>query len=148
MKTVILAGGLGTRLIEETKLVPKPMIRIGDMPILWHIMKYFSCFGHKEFIICLGFKGNVIRDFFINYDLYMKDVTIELGKKIHSARSRNDQVVVALHLYLKVEIETIKKLTNSFFKLSHASLVLSSALANNGMKTKIQLMYILSLIHI
>lgn len=78
MKVVILAGGLGTRLIEETKLVPKPMIRIGDMPILWHIMKYFSYFGHKEFIICLGYKGDVIRDFFINSLRFNNDIEIDL----------------------------------------------------------------------
>ena len=81
MKVVILAGGFGTRIRDVSENIPKPMIQIGTYPILWHIMKYFSTFGFKEFIICLGFKGNVIRDFFINYDLYMKDVTIELGKK-------------------------------------------------------------------
>ena len=79
MKVVILAGGFGTRIRDVSEDLPKPMIQIGPYPILWHIMKYFSTYGFNEFVICLGFKGNVIRNFFINYELYMKDVTIELG---------------------------------------------------------------------
>ena len=64
MQVIILAGGLGTRLSEETQYIPKPMVEIGGMPILWHIMKTYSSFGHNDFIICCGYKGNVIRDFF------------------------------------------------------------------------------------
>ena len=67
MKVVILAGGFGSRLSEETVTIPKPMIRIGSMPIIWHIMKNFSTQGYKEFIICLGYKGQSIKDFFLNY---------------------------------------------------------------------------------
>jgi len=66
MKTVILAGGLGTRISEETQLKPKPMVEIGGKPILWHIMKIFSHFGFNEFVICCGYKGEVIKDFFKN----------------------------------------------------------------------------------
>lgn len=80
MKTVILAGGLGTRLSEETALKPKPMVEIGEMPILWHIMKYYSKFEINEFIICLGYKGYLIKEFFANYNLHASEVTIDLQK--------------------------------------------------------------------
>jgi len=79
-KAVILAGGLGTRLAEETELRPKPMIEIGGMPILWHIMKIYSAHGINEFIICLGYKGHVIKDFFANYALHRADVTFDLAR--------------------------------------------------------------------
>ena len=67
MKVVILCGGLGTRLREETEFRPKPMAPIGGRPILWHIMKYYAAHGHKEFILCLGYKGEIIKDYFRNY---------------------------------------------------------------------------------
>jgi len=79
MKAVILAGGLGTRISEESALRPKPMIEIGGMPILWHIMKIYSHFGIDEFIICCGYKGYVIKEYFANYFLHMSDVTFNLG---------------------------------------------------------------------
>lgn len=79
MKAVILAGGLGTRLSEETILKPKPMVEIGDMPILWHIMKIYSAYGIKDFIICLGYKGYIIKEYFANYLLHKSDVTIDLS---------------------------------------------------------------------
>ena len=79
MKAVILAGGLGTRLSEETEMRPKPMVEIGGKPILWHIMKIYSSYGFNEFIICLGYKGNMIREYFANYFLYQSDVTINLS---------------------------------------------------------------------
>lgn len=78
MKTVILAGGLGTRLSEETDLRPKPLVEIGGKPILWHIMKIYSHYGLKEFIICLGYKGYLIKEYFYNYFLHNSDVTINL----------------------------------------------------------------------
>jgi glucose-1-phosphate cytidylyltransferase len=78
MKTVILAGGLGTRLSEETVLKPKPMVEIGGMPILWHIMKIYSAYGYNDFIVCLGYKGYVIKEYFTNYFLHQSDVTIDL----------------------------------------------------------------------
>ena len=80
MKVVILAGGFGSRLSEETNLKPKPMLEIGEMPILWHIMKIYSSFGFNEFIILLGYKGYVIKEFFTNYSLHRSDVTIDLQK--------------------------------------------------------------------
>jgi glucose-1-phosphate cytidylyltransferase len=78
MKVIILAGGLGTRLSEETVLKPKPMVEIGDMPILWHIMKIYSSHGFNDFVICLGYKGYVIKEYFANYCLHKSDVTIHL----------------------------------------------------------------------
>jgi glucose-1-phosphate cytidylyltransferase len=77
MKAVILAGGLGTRLSEETVVRPKPMVEIGGRPILWHIMKLYSHFGINDFVICLGYKGNMIKEYIRNYELYTSDVTIE-----------------------------------------------------------------------
>ena len=79
MKVVILAGGYGTRLSEETHLKPKPMVEIGGMPILWHIIKIYSTYGIKEFIICCGYKGYIIKEYFSNYFLHMSDVTIDLS---------------------------------------------------------------------
>ena len=78
MKVVILAGGLGTRISEETHLKPKPMIEIGGKPILWHIMKIYSFYGFKEFIICCGYKGYLIKEYFANYSLHMSDVTLDM----------------------------------------------------------------------
>lgn len=78
MKTVILAGGYGTRLAEETEVRPKPMIEIGGRPILWHIMKIYSAHGLNDFVICLGYKGYIIKEYFANYFLHMSDVTIDL----------------------------------------------------------------------
>lgn len=80
MKAVILAGGLGTRLSEETTIKPKPMIEIGGLPILWHIMKIYSCYGIKEFIICCGYKGYLIKEYFANYYLHSRDFTVDLQK--------------------------------------------------------------------
>lgn len=79
MKVVILAGGLGTRLSEETVVKPKPMVEIGGRPILWHIMKIYSSYGFNEFIICLGYKGYMIKEYFSNYFLHMSDVTFDMG---------------------------------------------------------------------
>ena len=79
MKVVILAGGMGTRISEESHLKPKPMIEIGGKPIIWHIMKIYESYGHNDFIICCGYKGNVIKEYFINYFLYNSDISVEVG---------------------------------------------------------------------
>jgi len=81
MKVVILCGGKGTRLREETEYRPKPMVPIGNRPILWHIMKTYAHYGHKEFVLCLGYKGDMIKDFFRNYHWQTCDVTLSLGQK-------------------------------------------------------------------
>ena len=78
MKAVILAGGLGTRISEETESKPKPMIEIGGMPILWHILKLYSAHGVNDFVICCGYKGYVIKEYFANYFLHMSDVTFDM----------------------------------------------------------------------
>lgn len=90
MKVVILAGGLGTRLSEETVLKPKPMVEIGGMPILWHIMKIYSAHGYNDFVICLGYKGYVVKEYFANYFLHKSDVTIDLSDnsiKVHDSQA-------------------------------------------------------------
>jgi glucose-1-phosphate cytidylyltransferase len=79
MKVVILAGGLGTRLREETEYRPKPMVQIGGRPMLWHIMKIYSHYGYTDFVICLGYKGQMIRDYFLNYETQNRDFTVTLG---------------------------------------------------------------------
>ena len=90
MKAVILAGGLGTRLSEETSVKPKPMVEIGGKPILWHIMKQYSAHGINDFIICCGYKGYVIKEYFANYFLHMSDVTFDMHNnemKVHHHRA-------------------------------------------------------------
>jgi glucose-1-phosphate cytidylyltransferase len=80
-KVVILCGGLGTRLREETEFRPKPMVEIGGRPILWHIMKIYAHYGLRDFVLCLGYRGNVIKDYFLNYEAMNNDFTIELGSQ-------------------------------------------------------------------
>lgn len=80
MKVVIFAGGRGTRIAEESALRPKPMIEIGGKPILWHIMKIYAAYGHTEFVICLGYKGWMIKEYFANYFLHNADITVDLSK--------------------------------------------------------------------
>jgi glucose-1-phosphate cytidylyltransferase len=83
MKVVIFCGGLGTRLREETEFRPKPMVPVGERPILWHIMKHYAHYGHKEFVLCLGYRGDVIKEYFRNYHWNTSDVTLKLGPKPH-----------------------------------------------------------------
>ncbi len=89
MKVVILAGGLGTRISEESNLRPKPMIEIGGKPILWHIMKIYSHYGFTEFVICLGFKGYMIKEYFSNYFLHMSDVTFDMTTNSMEVHQKN-----------------------------------------------------------
>ena len=89
MKVVLLAGGLGTRLSEETSLKPKPMIEIGGKPILWHIMKIYSSFGFNDFVVCLGYKGYYIKEYFANYFLHQSDVTIDLQQNSVEVHNSN-----------------------------------------------------------
>lgn len=89
MKAVILAGGLGTRLSEETVLRPKPMVEIGGMPILWHVMKIYSAHGINDFIICAGYKGYLIKEYFANYFLHMSDVTFDMANNRMEVHARH-----------------------------------------------------------
>lgn len=97
MKTVILCGGQGTRIRDVAENIPKPMIPIGGLPILWHIMKYYAAFGQREFVLCLGYKGDVIRDFFLNYEARTRDFTIQLGHadgiRYHTGHGETDWIV-------------------------------------------------------
>ncbi len=115
MKVVILAGGLGTRLMEETGSVPKPMVTIGGKPILWHIMKIYESHGFKEFVICLGYKGEQIKEYFYNYFIHNSDLTIELKDNkisVHSTQSEEFTVTLVdtgLHTNTAGRIKRIKK---------------------------------------
>lgn len=97
MKVVILAGGLGTRISEESFLKPKPMVEIGERPILWHIMKGFEAQGFDDFIICLGYKGAMIKDYFLNYFHYHSDITVDLANNTHQIhRTSSEKFKVTL----------------------------------------------------
>ena len=90
MKVVLLAGGFGTRLSEETHLKPKPMVEIGGMPILWHIMKSYSHYGFNDFVICLGYKGDIIKEYFLNYYMLQSDITVDMATnqvEVHNSKS-------------------------------------------------------------
>ncbi len=97
MKTVILAGGLGTRISEESHLKPKPMIEVGGRPLLWHIMKIYGAQGFNEFIICLGYMGHIVKEYFLNYYVYNSDVTINLQTnsfEIHRSNTENFRITL------------------------------------------------------
>ncbi len=97
MKVVILAGGLGTRLMEETEARPKPMVEIGGKPILWHIMKIYEAYGFNDFVLCLGYKAHLIKEYFLNYYLYNSDITIELEKNkldVHFSNSESFKITL------------------------------------------------------
>src|SRR2546427_11732523 len=97
MKVVILAGGLGTRISEESHLKPKPMIEIGGRPILWHIMKIYSHYGINDFVVCLGYKGYVIKEYFANYFLHLSDVTFDMVEnrmEVHQRHAEPWQVTL------------------------------------------------------
>lgn len=126
MKVVLLAGGLGTRLMEETEARPKPMVEIGGKPILWHIMKIYEAYGYNDFIICLGYKGQVIKEYFLNYYLYNSDVTIELEKNkvdVHFSNSESFKVTLVdtgLHTNTAGRIKRIQKyIGNETFMLTY-----------------------------
>ena len=89
MKAVILAGGTGTRISEESHLRPKPMIEIGGKPILWHIMKMYSLYGINDFVICLGYRGYMIKEYFSNYFLHTSDVTFQMNNNTMEIHQRN-----------------------------------------------------------
>lgn len=97
MKVVLFAGGKGTRISEESHLRPKPMIEVGGKPILWHIMKSYAQYGHNEFIICLGYKGYMIKEFFLNYFIHNSDITVDLRSnqmEVHESNSENMKVTL------------------------------------------------------
>ncbi len=126
MKAVILAGGFGSRLSESTHLVPKPMVEIGGNPILWHIMKIYASHGINEFVVCLGYKGYVIKEWFANYFLHTSDVTFDLGNnsmEIHNSFAENWKVTLVetgLHTMTGGRIKKIQKyIGNNDFLLTY-----------------------------
>lgn len=127
MKVVILAGGFGTRISEESHLKPKPMIEIGDKPILWHIMKSYSYYGYNDFIICLGYKGYIIKEFFADYYLHTSDVTFDFANEnkmtIHNNVSEPWKVTLVdtgLHTMTGGRIKRVKKyIGNERFMLTY-----------------------------
>ncbi|MCX2574011.1 glucose-1-phosphate cytidylyltransferase [Pedobacter sandarakinus] len=97
MKVVILAGGLGTRLMEETEARPKPMVEIGGKPILWHIMKIYEAYGYNDFVLCLGYKAQSVKEYFLNYYLYNSDVSIDVSQNkvdVHFSNSESFKVTL------------------------------------------------------
>ncbi len=118
MKLVILAGGLGTRLREETEFRPKPMVEIGGKPILWHIMKIFAHYGINDFIICTGYRGNVIKEYFLNYEALTNDFTIHLGNKgsiqFHGSHLESDWRVTVVDTGAETETGGRVKLIEPF----------------------------------
>jgi glucose-1-phosphate cytidylyltransferase len=118
MKVVILAGGYGTRLSEDSEPKPKPMVEIGDKPILWHIMKYYSCFGFNDFIVCLGYKGYVIKEYFVNYYLHQSNIRIDLSKNSIQTLNTNSEpwkitlVDTGLHTMTGGRIKKIREYLN------------------------------------
>jgi len=120
MKVVILCGGFGTRIRDVAENIPKPMVLIGNRPILWHIMKYYASFGHKEFILLLGYKSNIIKDYFLNYEVHNNDFTINLGKKdslqIHDSHPEKDWKITfaetGLNAMTGARIKKIQKYIN------------------------------------
>lgn len=151
MKVVIFAGGLGTRISEESHLKPKPMIEIGDKPILWHIMKIYSKYGFNDFIICLGYKGYVIKEYFMNYFMHNSDVTIDLKNNkidIHETKTENFRVTLVdtgLNTKTAGRLKQIQKhLGNEEFMLTYgdgvADINLNSLLAFHKSHGKIATM--------
>lgn len=126
IKVVILAGGLGSRLSEETGLKPKPMVEIGGRPILWHIMKLYSHYGFREFIVCLGYKGYLIKEYFVNYFLHQSDVTIDIEHnevQIHNTKTEPWKVTLVdtgLHTMTGGRIKRIEPyIENHTFMLTY-----------------------------
>jgi glucose-1-phosphate cytidylyltransferase len=126
MKVVLLAGGLGTRLSEETDIRPKPMVEIGGKPIIWHIMKHYSHYGFNEFVVCLGYKGYVIKEFFANLFLHLSDVTIDISNnEIQVHNSPVDKWKITLvetgsHTMTGGRIKRVKKyIDNERFMLTY-----------------------------
>ena len=125
IKVVILAGGFGTRLSEETDLKPKPMVEIGGRPILWHIMKIYSYYGFNDFIICLGYKGYMIKEYFANYFLHQSDVTIDIKNnkiEVHDCKAEPWKITLVdtgLNTMTGGRIKKIEKYINKTFMLTY-----------------------------
>lgn len=140
MKVVILAGGRGTRISEETEVLPKPMVEIGGKPVIWHIMKLYSHYGFNDFIICLGYRGYMIKEYFFHYFMHMSDVTINLSKnetKIHNTASEPWKITLVdtgLETMTASRLRRVKKYVgNQTFLLTYGD-----GLADINMKKLVQ----------
>jgi glucose-1-phosphate cytidylyltransferase len=123
---IISRGGFGTRLKEETELKPKPMVEIGRMPILWHIMKTYAHYGFHEFILCLGYKAEVIKEYFYNYEVLSNDFTIELGTKnieVHSNHSEGGWKITLVDTGLNAMTGAQRGLSHEFKKRNTAAYI-------------------------
>ena len=140
MQLVILAGGKGTRISEESNLKPKPLVEIGNMPIIWHIMKFYASYGIKEFILCVGYKGNLIKEFFHNYNLHTSDLMINLknNKKKFYKNKKDDWKITIIDTGLDTltggRIKRIKK----YIKGNHFCLTYGDGLSDINLKKLIE----------
>jgi glucose-1-phosphate cytidylyltransferase len=138
MKVIILCGGMGTRLREETEYKPKPMVEIGGKPILWHIMKHYSFYGYNDFILALGYKGNIIRDYFLNYNRYNTDFTVDLAKNcdtnIHSHHNHEDWKVTLVETGAESMTGYRVKLCGKFISEDRFMLTYGDAVCNVNIK--------------
>jgi len=131
MKVVILCGGMGTRLREETEYKPKPLVEIGGKPMLWHIMKMYAHYGFKDFIFCLGYKGKMIKDYFLNYEIMKSDFTLKLGSnniKFHNSHKEKDWTITfaetGKNAMTGARIKRIEKyIDNDLFMLTYGDAV-------------------------
>ncbi len=141
MKVVILCGGLGTRLREETEFRPKPMVPIGGQPILWHIMKLYAQQGHKEFVLCLGYKGQVIKDYFRNYHWNTSDVTLKLGRNpstvYHNTHDEEDWTVTLVDTGQETQTGGRLRRALDFFKDESFLLTYGDGLTNHNIADSI-----------
>ena len=141
MKAVILAGGIGSRLSEETTLRPKPMVEVGGKPILWHIMKTYAAYGIQDFVICLGYKGYAIKEYFANYVLHMSDVTIDLEHnqvELHESRAENWHVTLVdtgEETMTGGRIKRIRKPTQAFGDVLLSSFLPGTRAVRTGVRT-------------
>lgn len=138
MKVIILCGGMGTRLREETEYKPKPMVEIGGKPILWHIMKLYSFYGYKEFILALGYKGDVIRNYFLNYYKYNSDFTVDLGNNgdvaVHNNSIKEDWKVTLVETGDESMTGYRVKLCGKYINEDRFMLTYGDAVANVNIK--------------
>lgn len=141
MKVIILCGGMGTRLREETEYKPKPMVEIGGYPILWHIMKHYSFYGFNEFILALGYKGDVIRDYFLNFYKYNRDFTVDLSSgdvKIENEGSKNNWKVTLVETGDESMTGFRTKLAGKYIHEDHFMLTYGDAVATVNIKELVE----------
>lgn len=127
MQVVILCGGRGTRLGRESEVRPKPLVNLGERPILWHIMKHYATYGHQDFVLCLGYLGDLIKDYFLHYDSRQNDFTVELGKRsgvtAHSAHEEDWKVTLAdtgRDAYTGARLKNVERyITDSTFMMTY-----------------------------